>query len=54
MSIRRFREYSPIHPHLIRPGSGLKSEIPAFTTLADRPVVISCDMLSRNTINQGN
>lgn len=27
---------------------------PAFTTLSDRPVVISCDMLSRNTINQGN
>lgn len=27
MTIRRFREYSPIHPHLIRPGSGLKSEI---------------------------
>jgi hypothetical protein len=27
MTIKRFREYSAIHPHLLRPGSGLKSEI---------------------------
>lgn len=27
---------------------------PAFTTLTDRPVIISCDILSRQTINLGN
>ena len=27
---------------------------PAFTTLSDLPTIISCDILSRNTINQGN